>query len=42
MVGWGIKEAGIVSVVVSALWLVNSIWLGKRQELMAKEQDALS
>jgi ATP:ADP antiporter, AAA family len=37
MVGWGIKEAGIVSVVVSALWLVNSIWLGKRQELMAKE-----
>jgi AAA family ATP:ADP antiporter len=42
MVGWGIKEAGIVSVVVSALWLVNSIWLGKRQELMAKEQDLLS
>jgi ATP:ADP antiporter, AAA family len=42
MVGWGIKEAGIVSVVLSALWLVNSIWLGRRQELMAKEQQALS
>jgi ATP:ADP antiporter, AAA family len=42
MVGWGIKEAGIVSVVVSALWLVNSIWLGRRQELMAKEQQVLS
>jgi ATP:ADP antiporter, AAA family len=40
MVGWGIKEAGIVSVAVSALWLVNSIWLGRRQELMAKEQQA--
>ena len=42
MVGWGIKEAGIVSVVVSAVWLVNSIWLGRRQELMAKEQQVLS
>jgi ATP:ADP antiporter, AAA family len=35
MVGWGIKEAGIVSVVLSALWLVNSLWLGRRQEALA-------
>jgi ATP:ADP antiporter, AAA family len=40
MVGWGIKEAGVVSVVLSALWLVNSVWLGRRQELLAKEQAA--
>jgi AAA family ATP:ADP antiporter len=37
-VGWGIKEAGFVSVVVSALWLVNSVWLGKRQEVLARQQ----
>ena len=38
MVGWGIKEAGVVAVVISAVWLVNSLWLGRRQEAMAKEQ----
>jgi AAA family ATP:ADP antiporter len=38
MVGWGIKEAGILAVVISAAWLVNSLWLGRRQEAMAKEQ----
>jgi AAA family ATP:ADP antiporter len=38
MAGWGIKQAGIVSVVLSALWLVNSLWLGWRQEAMAKAQ----
>lgn len=37
-VGWGIKEAGIVSIVLSALWLVNSVWLGRRQEALAKQQ----
>jgi len=38
MAGWGIKEAGVVSVALSALWLVNSLWLGWRQEAMAKAQ----
>ena len=38
MVGWGIKEAGVVAVVLSAVWLVNSLWLGRRQEALAKEQ----
>jgi AAA family ATP:ADP antiporter len=38
MVGWGIKEAGVVAVVISAIWLANSLWLGRRQEAMAKEQ----
>jgi ATP:ADP antiporter, AAA family len=41
-VGWGIKQAGIVAVVVSALWLVNSVWLGRRQEELAKEQERQS
>ena len=36
--GWGIKEAGIIAIVLSALWLANSLWLGKRQEVLAEQQ----
>jgi AAA family ATP:ADP antiporter len=36
--GWGGTQAGIVAIVLSALWLVNSLWLGRRQEVMAAEQ----
>jgi AAA family ATP:ADP antiporter len=39
-VGWGIKQAGIVAIVLSALWLVNGVWLGRRQEALAKQQAA--
>jgi AAA family ATP:ADP antiporter len=39
-VGFGVTEAAIVAVVLSGIWLVNSLWLGKRQEALAKEQDA--
>jgi ATP:ADP antiporter, AAA family len=39
--GLGLTEAGIVAIVLSALWLVNSLWLGKRQEALAKEQIAI-
>jgi AAA family ATP:ADP antiporter len=39
-VGWGIKQAGIVAIVLSALWLVNGAWLGRRQEALAKQQAA--
>ena len=38
IVGWGIKEASFVAIALSALWLVNSCWLGKRQEALAKQQ----
>jgi ATP:ADP antiporter, AAA family len=37
-VGWGIKQAGIVAIALSALWLVNGVWLGRRQEALAKQQ----
>jgi AAA family ATP:ADP antiporter len=37
-IGWGLKEAGIVAIALSALWLVNSFWLGKRQEALAERQ----
>jgi ATP:ADP antiporter, AAA family len=38
MVGWGIEEASFVAIALSALWLVNSFWLGKRQEALARQQ----
>jgi AAA family ATP:ADP antiporter len=36
--GWGITQAAVVAVVLSAAWLVNSLWLGKRQDVLAAEQ----
>ena len=33
-----LKEAGIIAIVLSALWLANSLWLGKRQEVLAEQQ----
>jgi AAA family ATP:ADP antiporter len=39
--GWGITQSAVVAIVLSALWLANSLWLGKRQEAMAAEQDAV-
>ena len=37
-IGWGIEEAGIIAIVLSAIWLANSLWLGKRQETLAEQQ----
>jgi AAA family ATP:ADP antiporter len=39
-IGWGAKGGGIVAIVLSALWLANSFWLGKRQEALADAQRA--
>jgi AAA family ATP:ADP antiporter len=41
-VGWGVKEASVASVVVSVLWLCNSLWLGRRQEALATEQKLMA
>jgi len=38
--GWGMMGMGIIAIVSSALRLVNGLWLGKRQEVLAKQQDA--
>ena len=35
-IGWGFAA------VLSAVWFINSLWLGKRQEAMVVEQDALA
>ena len=37
-IGWGIKEASIIAIALSALWLANSLWLGKRQEVLTEQQ----
>jgi AAA family ATP:ADP antiporter len=36
--GWGMAQSAVVAVVLSAAWLANSLWLGKRQEGLAEEQ----
>ncbi|MEA2949057.1 MAG: antiporter, family [Alphaproteobacteria bacterium] len=38
--GWGVTQAAVVAVVLSAAWLANSLWLGKRQEVLAEAQSA--
>ena len=38
--GWGVTQAAVVAVVLSAAWLANSLWLGKRQEVLAEAQAA--
>jgi AAA family ATP:ADP antiporter len=36
--GWGAAQAGVIAIVLSALWLANSLWLGRRQVVLAREQ----
>ncbi len=38
--GWGMKGVAVAGVLLSAAWLVNSIWLGRRQETLARRVDA--
>jgi ATP:ADP antiporter, AAA family len=38
--GGGISVAALVAVPISCLWLVNSVWLGRRQEKVAAEREA--
>jgi AAA family ATP:ADP antiporter len=41
MLGLGLTQTSIVAAVVSAAWLANSWWLGRRQETLAKQQDSV-
>jgi AAA family ATP:ADP antiporter len=37
---WGASALPILAIPISAIWLVNAIWLGRRQELMAANEPA--
>jgi AAA family ATP:ADP antiporter len=37
--GLGLTEVSVVAAVVSGLWLANSWWLGRRQDILARQQD---
>jgi AAA family ATP:ADP antiporter len=39
LAGWGASTA-VIAIPISLLWLVNSLWLGRRQEILAAEQEA--
>jgi AAA family ATP:ADP antiporter len=36
--GWGATQAAVLAVILSAAWLANSLWLGKRQEVLAEQE----
>jgi AAA family ATP:ADP antiporter len=38
--GWGSRALPLVAIPISLVWLVNAIWLGRRQEQLAAEQAA--
>src|ERR1700761_7271854 len=38
--GLGLTAASVVAAALSGCWLVNSWWLGRRQEAMARQQEA--
>ncbi len=37
--GLGLTQVSIVATAISGVWLVNSLWLGRRQDVLAKQQD---
>jgi AAA family ATP:ADP antiporter len=39
--GWGGSALPLISIPLSALWLINAIWLGRRQEDLALREPTL-
>ena len=40
MLGLGLTQVSVVAAAVSGCWLANSWWLGRRQEVLARQQEA--
>ncbi|HXN42813.1 MAG TPA: MFS transporter [Xanthobacteraceae bacterium] len=40
--GMGSREIGLAAVILSAIWLVNGLWLGRKQDMMAAEETRLA
>jgi AAA family ATP:ADP antiporter len=40
--GLGLTQVSIVAVVISGIWLVNGWWLGRRQDILASQQEMLA
>ncbi len=38
--GAGATELALVAIPIALLWLVNALWLGRRQEARAEAQEA--
>ena len=39
--GLGLTEVSVVAAAVSGCWLANSWWLGRRQEVLARQQETM-
>jgi AAA family ATP:ADP antiporter len=42
MFGFGLTQVSVVAAALSGCWLANSWWLGRRQEILARQQEAKS
>ena len=40
--GMGSREIGLAAVILSAIWLANGLWLGRKQDAMAAEETRLA
>ena len=38
--GWNLRDIALAAVPLSALWLLNAVWLGRREDRMASERAA--
>ena len=41
-IGLGLTQVSIVAVVISGIWLFNGLWLGRRQDILAGDQERLA
>jgi ATP:ADP antiporter, AAA family len=37
--GLGLTQVSVVAVAISGVWLVNGLWLGRRQDILARQQE---
>jgi AAA family ATP:ADP antiporter len=40
LAGWGLTQVSLIAAAISGGWLVNSLWLGRRQDILAEQQES--
>jgi AAA family ATP:ADP antiporter len=41
LLGWGTRVAPVIAIILSVLWVFNALWLGRRQEALARNEPLL-
>ena len=42
VLGLGLTQISIIAAAISGIWLVNGLWLGRRQDALARQQEMLA